>query len=149
MPGPAPKETRRRRNADTLTPSTVLRADTAAAPRLRDSRAYLPATRAWWQSWVTAPQASLFVGTDWQRLQMLAPLVDRYFRSVDDNRVRPYALVALLAEIRQSESLLGATHVDRLRGRVKIERPEQGPAGPSPDVAVLETYRRMLAGRHD
>jgi hypothetical protein len=30
-----------------------------------------------------------------------------------------------LAEIRQNESLLGATHTDRLKARIKVEQPAE------------------------
>ena len=112
--GPAPAERRRRRNADTYADVQVtVSADaTAAAPPLPNADKYLDATRDWYETWAASPQAAVFVGTDWQRLHMLAPLVDQYFRLPDSK---------LLAEIRLNESLLGATHVDRLRARIKVE----------------------------
>lgn len=68
----------------------------------------------WYRTWQASPQAQQFVGTDWQRLAMLAPLVDRYFLD---------PTTSLLAEIRLSESLLGATVADRLRLRTEVKPP--------------------------
>jgi hypothetical protein len=53
----------------------------------------------------------VFTATDWQRLHMLAPLVEQYFAEPKQ---------ALLAEIRLNEQLLGATVVDRQRARMRI-----------------------------
>ncbi|MGW4412723.1 phage terminase small subunit [Nonomuraea sp. NPDC004702] len=47
-----------------------------------------------------------FKGTDWQPLQMSAPLIEAYYRRPGHNA---------LAEIRQNESLMGATVTDRMR----------------------------------
>jgi hypothetical protein len=145
MPGPAPKPTKRRRNADTFTPDTVVRGEPTSAPELPGRDAYDPRTLAWWDTWTSAPQAHIFTVTDWQRLVMVAGLVERYFRSVSDKSVRSTTLTQILAEIRQNESLLGATHVDRLKGRIKVER-DSGPAGPVGSVSALDDYRSMLEG---
>jgi hypothetical protein len=117
MPGPAPKdpEKRQRRNAEV--PMTELAGDPVPAPKLPRAitARWQPETRRWWKVWVSSPQATLFAATDWERLQQLAPLVDQYWRE-------PKA--SLMAEIRQGESLLGATPIDRQRLRWKIRHPE-------------------------
>lgn len=69
-------------------------------------------TRGWFLTWATSPQATKFLATDWQRLQMLAPLVERYFMT---------GSVDALKELRIQESLLGATVVDRLRLKWDVE----------------------------
>ena len=56
---------------------------------------------AWYEIWRTSPQAKTFVMTDWMRLRMIAPLLEDYLN-------KPTAMK--MAEIRQNESLLGATH---------------------------------------
>lgn len=111
--GPPPSEERRRRNVDTFEADAVtIEAGTRVqAPRLPGASKYLKATLDWYEAWASSPQAATFVSTDWQRLHMLAKLVDDYWRNPD---------VKLMAEIRQNESLLGATHVDRMRGRIKV-----------------------------
>lgn len=134
--GPPPAENRRRRNADTFEESAVtVPADGACdAPKLPNARKYLAATRDWYAAWCEAPQAAAFLRTDWQRLHMLAPLVDEYWREPSTK---------LLSEIRLNESLLGATHVDRMRGRIKVEQPKAKPSS-STGVSDLDSRRRRL-----
>lgn len=78
---------------------------------------FLAATRAWFKTWTTSPQATRFTGTDWNRLLMLAPLVDQFNRTASKD---------LAAEIRQQEAALGATWGDRQRLRVRIGEAEPG-----------------------
>lgn len=80
--------------------------------------AFLPQTLAWWDAWLTSPQAAFFAATDWQTLLRLAPLVDAFF-------AEPKAQAA--AEIRQTEAKLGGTAADRDRLGWKIDPP------PDPD----------------
>jgi len=133
--GPPPSGRKRRRNADTFDGQgvTVAASDEVRGPELPGADGYLPQTVAWYETWRRAPHAAAFVGTDWQRLAMLAALVDAFFE-------QPTA--KLLGEIRLNEGLLGATHVDRLRARIKVEEPEslEQPAG----VADLTSRRRRL-----
>lgn len=70
---------------------------------------YSRATQKWWETWVESEQAMYFAPTDWQRLQMLAVIVEQYYGTGRQNKA------VLLAEIRQNESLLGATIMDRMR----------------------------------
>lgn len=137
--GPAPKdpEKRQRRNEDTI-PTTELAPDAKPnrAPALPGARLLSAATRRWYRTWATSPQAVVFVATDWQRLHMLAPLVEAYFAEPKQT---------LLAEIRLNEQLLGATVVDRQRARMRITAEpssggaaRRGPAGRSrPDPRRL------------
>lgn len=132
--GPPPAEKKRHRNKDTFTEGTVtVSADAPVeAPELPDFEDYSTAVLRWYNTWASSPQAALFTPTDWQRLHMLAPLVQEYFAKPSTK---------LMSEIRLNESLLGATHLDRLRGRIKIEtsKPAQGqPAG----VADMTEARR-------
>lgn len=135
--GPPPSEHKRRRNADTFEGQEVtVQADAEVrGPELPHAELYGPQTVAWYETWRRAPQAAAFVGTDWQRLAMLAPLVDTYFAEPSTK---------LLAEIRLNEGLLGATHVDRLRGRIKVEQPKQPAGAPPAGVADLTSRRRRL-----
>jgi hypothetical protein len=107
---PKPDGQRRRRNAAPAT-STVSGAGPKRPPALPGASGYPASVRKWYATWAKSPQAELFSVTDWQRLQMLAPLVAKFFDKPDGK---------LFSEIRQNESLLGATHVDRLRGRIVI-----------------------------
>lgn len=129
--GPPPSENKRRRNADRYEglQVTVSADGKPVAPPL--PLGYSPDVRRWYATWCLAPQAQAFTVTDWQRLHMLAPLVQRYFETPDR---------ALLSEIRLNESLLGATHVDRLRARIKLAEAET--AGPPPDRDEIGERRR-------
>lgn len=129
--GPPPSENRRRTNADTFGGPQTVRADgRTRGPALKGS--WSKSTRDWYNTWRKSPQAALFTTTDWQRLVMLAPLVESFFASPD---------VKLMTEIRQNETLLGATHMDRLRTRITIERDERPAVAP---VSSSDGYRRRL-----
>lgn len=136
--GPPPSENKRRTNKDEFEEQAVTVADDGAVhgPELPHEVLYTPRTVDWYETWRRAPQAAAFVGTDWQRLQMLAPLVDEYFLEPSTK---------LLAEIRLNESLLGATHVDRMRGRIKVEQPRpQSPSAPAGVADMTEARRRRM-----
>lgn len=140
--GPAPSENRRRRNADTFAAdkTTVTADGRTRGPALPDGYGHM--TAAWYSTWRKSAQAQTFTPTDWQRLLMLAPLVDRYFDAPD---------VKLLTEIRQNESLLGATPLDRLRGRVTVA-PKPAPerksstSRPAGKVTAIGDRRARLTG---
>lgn len=147
--GPPPKANRRRTNADTyadVQTKVSVTADKLYGPSLLEAvgdvvicnwdEAALSLVEDWWDNWRRAPMAEAFLNTDWQRLTMLALLVADYF-------THPHHMK--LAEIRQNESLLGATHVDRLKARIKVER-DAAPAETPPGVAALDDYRQRLAG---
>ena len=127
--GPPPAENRRRRNADRYEGHEVEvpASGKAEAPKLPGARGYSARTREWYATWCASPQAQAFTVTDWQRLHMLAPLVDRYFATD-----KPMVAKQLMGEIRLNESLLGATHVDRLRARIKVA--DESPASTTPAV---------------
>jgi hypothetical protein len=135
--GPPPSENRRRRNADTFEgyESAVVSDAEVRGPDLPQADLYGPQTIAWYETWRRAPQAAVFVPTDWQRLIMLAPLVDAYYLEPSTK---------LLAEIRLNEGLLGATHADRLRARIKVEQPRPESKSPPAGVADLTSRRRRL-----
>ncbi|EFC79235.1 hypothetical protein [Parafrankia sp. EUN1f] len=151
--GPPPAERRRRRNADPHASQAVTvpaDAPPVQAPPLPYASRYKQATRVWYRTWCEAPQAAAFTVTDWQRLHMLAPIVDGYWRAAEAADAK--GCRDLLGEIRLSESLLGATHADRLRGRITIERPKPTSARPavagggdSGEVTDLTARRRRLA----
>lgn len=136
--GPPPAANKRRRNADTFDQATVtVAADKSlkgpALPSPGRGKAYSKQTKDWYATWRRAPQAAMFTNTDWQRLAMLAPIVDAYYRTPDTK---------LLSEIRLNESLLGATHVDRMRGRIAIAEKPTSASVPQGDE--LEERRRRL-----
>lgn len=120
--GPMPKEPekRERRNA-TPEETTLVAGSKVKAPALPGSRKLLPATRTWYRTWCQSPQAAQFLSTDWQRLHMLAELVDAFFRTDEAKTKRE-----MMAEIRLQEAKLGATPEDRLRLRWRFREAEEG-----------------------
>lgn len=74
--------------------------------------------------------------TDWERLQMLAPLVEAYWESADKN---------LLAEIRLNEERLGATVRDRQSLRMTFKDPDKERAEKAPEAssALPENVTRL------
>jgi hypothetical protein len=89
----------------------------------------------WYEIWRTSPQAKTFVMTDWMRLRMIAPLLEDYLN-------KPTAMK--MAKIRQNESLLGATHTDRLKAR--IGPPEGSDQGGESGRGAGEWKRRRRHG---
>lgn len=101
-------------------------ASAEGAPPLPGADGYLEETRSWYQTWVGSPQALQFLATDWQRLHMLAPLVDRYLRDVRSERPEVQRkAAALLSHIVMSETKLGATAQDRLALRWRMRSAER------------------------
>ncbi len=137
--GPAPKPARRRRNEDTYSDvsKTVVDDGEIVGPAL-GAGDWSPDTRSWWEIWRRSPQAKTFIETDWVRLRDIASLREAFYR-------KPTAL--LFAEIRQNESLLGATYVDRLKGRIKVTK--QAEASSSDEnaagVTAINEYKKRLA----
>lgn len=120
--GPLPKDAsqRRRRNADAVT-TTILPADgpDGPTPELPGGHDYDSRTLAWYETWRGSPQAATFLPTDWQRLHMLAELVQEYWSEPRKD---------LLAEIRLNEASLGGTAADRVRLRWTVAEPDIEPA---------------------
>lgn len=144
MHAPKPDATRRRRNAPTHGETVLPDDEEVRGPSLADlapGREFRPETNAWFETWRRSPQAAVFIGTDWLRLATLAPIVDAYWK-------RPSA--AALSEIRMNEERLGATVVDRMRARMRVETAEEAaedgeglPAG----VTSLSQRRAELRDR--
>ncbi len=115
--GPVPKDASRRQRRNS-TPGTVeldagarAKRPPALPPRAGRGRKWSAATRRWYEVWRRSPQATLFTATDWQRLHMLAELIEAYYYEPSKE---------LLAEIRLNEAKLGATPEDRQRLRWEI-----------------------------
>jgi hypothetical protein len=83
-----------------------------ALPPRPDGDPWLKETVAWYERWCVSPQATRFTVTDWGRLHDLALVVDEFYNNPDARS---------FGEIRQNESLLGATPLDRLRLRLDID----------------------------
>ena len=130
--GPIPDE-RAGRNAThkPAIPTTELGSDPVdleLAPKLsqRERKKLLAVTRRWWDAVVTAPQASQFGVTDWQRLKMVVlPLVERFNRELSAKEPDPNLLVKLADAIARQEKEFGLTPESRLRLRWSL-RPKGG-----------------------
>ena len=133
--GPPPNPNRRRRNADTYADVAAAVLDDGMVRGPEPDPDWSSSVRSWWETWRRAPQAATFLATDWQRLRMLAPLVARYWADPDK---------ALLAEIRINESLMGATHVDRLKARIEVRPAATGSSGGGPPSDELARRRRRI-----
>lgn len=131
------RDTRRRQaGAVTLTDDGVLRGpdfplDMVPAPH--------PATLDWWDTWRRAPQAAVFLPTDWQSLKRAA-------RLQDDVAKAPRASAAAISELRLIEERLGATYVDRLRAKIVISAPEGAEVVPLHSVASKTDVLARLRG---
>lgn len=136
MHAPKPDDQRRRRNAPTHGETVLPRDGEIRGPELTalTSRTFSEDTLAWFDDWRQSPQAAVFELTDWRRLALLAPIVESYLR-------RPSA--AALSEIRMNEERLGATVVDRMRARMRIEEIDETPA----PVLRLADARKGLRDR--
>lgn len=115
------------RNASGLTaPSQVLADDGALrGPELSEATGrddWDTDVLRWYDTWRRSPQAQLFTSTDWARLALLAPLLEKYFEDPKPTT---------MSEIRINEERLGATYTDRLRARMLVQ------PGDAPDATVL------------
>lgn len=109
--GPAPQEKRSRERDNYVRDELPLEGYQGEVPPLPGADGFTEETCKWYWTWARSPQAVKFGTTDWQRLHMMAPIVDEYFRKPN---------VKLLAEIRLQEASLGATPADRLRLHWKL-----------------------------
>lgn len=135
--GPPPKDPtqRRRQNVDPV-PRTQLAAPKGRPPALRIAKTARPETRAWWKTWSTSPNASVFTPVMWERLQMVALIVDGYFAS---------PTVPALAEIRRAEAELGAMPADRARLRWDLPEPAAPARGGAPAKATPSDFKERKA----
>lgn len=144
LTGPRPKDTpqqrerdqKRRVDANTI---EVAEHEGLIGPALgahpTPGESWLPATTVWYDGWRASAQATIFIDTDWQRLQMLALTVDHYYSGE----------VKLLGEIRLNETKLGATITDRIQMRMQVVRPEP----PQVIQLVRPGLAERLAARDD
>lgn len=137
--GPTPKadEKRQRRNEPTFASIELDRDAKVKAPVLPQRSKLLARTRGWYETWASSPQAAQFLGTDWQRLQMLALVVDDFFRASE-----PGLRQKLLAEIRSQEAKLGGTPEDRLRLRWRLAESDRAEERASKTTAKKSPSRK-------
>lgn len=118
MPGPPPNPNSIRRNKHHEGHLNPEGAVDSRLKKLRDRSTYSAFTQLWWDVWVASPQAEHFEETDFLVLQRLAMLVEAFVKRPGHNAA---------AEIRQTETLLGATVMDRLRLRMGKKKEEVDP----------------------
>lgn len=114
--GPAPKDPsqRRRRNADPV-PTVVVAADgEVRGPELPAGYDWPLATREWWETWRSSPQAQTFTDTDWGFLLDTALLHAELWAGN----------AAVASELRLRVAKFGATPEDRARLRLQVQEPE-------------------------
>lgn len=118
--GLPPKDSPARRNRH---PEEQLSgAGSSVVPALPDADRFLPEVREWWETWRESPQAESFLATDVQRLKTLVLLVQRIYE-MEGADLKAYA------ELRQQESLLGATVLDRQRLRMQVKKADESSTG--------------------
>jgi hypothetical protein len=133
-PAPKPQEQRRRRNVDPVGTTRLVDDGQKRGEPLDvlTGRDWPQAVVAWWETWRSSPQSQAFLPTDWQRLAMLAPIVEAHFEAPSPK---------YLSEIRLNEERMGATVVDRQRARMSVEAAE------SADVLPLRSMRDEISRR--
>jgi hypothetical protein len=124
-----PDGQRRRRNKPTHDTTVYTDTGEAHGPTLEEltGKTWSASVEAWFDDWRHMPQAIDFERTDWRRLAMIAPLVEKMETS-------PGA--AAMSEIRMNEERLGATVTDRMRARMAISR-DGDEDGEGADVLTL------------
>jgi hypothetical protein len=117
-----PDDQRRRRNKPTHETNVYTDDGTVYGPTLEEltGQTWSAPVEIWFEDWRRMPQARDFLRTDWRRLAMIAPLVQKMQDS-------PGA--AAMSEIRMNEERLGATVVDRMRARMAITRDDDDGEG--------------------
>lgn len=138
--GPPPSANSRRRNkvyTEHLNPSGDI---DVRSTKLRNRSSYCAFTQYWFDVWASSPQSEAFEETDWLRLQMIAPLVERLMTNPNA------ASQLLLAEIRQNESLLGGTVMDRMRLRMGKKDEDRDPDELPEDVADFMAHMDKKRG---
>ena len=126
MPGPPPKPShmRQRRNKTTTRAALIAPARKARAPKLprlptrdRGRGAWHPRVRAWWSDVWKSPMAAEYLDVHRHGLEALAELRHQFHTAKE-----PGKLLALHAEIRQSQRDYGLTPLDLRRLQWEVRR---------------------------
>ena len=132
--GPAPKDPsqRRRRNATPAPSQTLAEDGEVRGPDLPDGFDWPDPTRAWWQTWRTSAVAQAMTSTDWDFLLDTALLHADLWSGNG----------AVAAELRLRVAKFGATPEDRMRLRMQVGDPADGPA---PKKSPSSRYAHLRA----
>lgn len=134
--GPLPKDPDKRVRRNKEHRSTIPPRPSAPSRRPMPPGEWLPATQRWWATWCGSAQAEKFTEPAWQRLEMLVVLVDQFWASGN---------AATMKEIRQNESLLGATPADMQRLKWDIAEAETAkPTAAKDDLAAWRGKRQVV-----
>lgn len=120
-PAPKPADQRRHRIKDQIPTTTLVDDGAKRGPELAEitgRKTWPTPILKWYDVWRTSPQSKSFIDTDWQRLGMVAYLLEQYLAEPKST---------ILSEIRLNEERLGATVVDRQRARMVVEQAETAP----------------------
>jgi len=118
-PAPKPADQRRHRIKDAVATTNLVDDGALLGPdlvKLTGRKTWPVQIQNWYKIWRQSPQAKSFIDTDWQRLGMVAYLLEQYYQEPKST---------LMSEIRLNEERLGATVVDRQRARMQIETKEK------------------------
>lgn len=133
--GPAPKDSDSRRRRNAAEPVTVIAADGVEhGPELPDGIDWPDATRDWWRTWRTSPQASTFTETDWSFLLDTAVLHMSFWDG--DHSVA--------SELRLRAAKFGATPEDRARLKISVGEPATAAAPRTRTAAARSRKERLL-----
>lgn len=121
--GPAPKDShaRARDTARRKAAVVIVQSDGQIhGPELPEGIDWPDATRDWWGTWRSAPQAQAFTDTDWSFLLDTAILHMEFW---DGDR-------SVAGELRLRAAKFGATPEDRARLKMTVGEPEKGGKAP-------------------
>lgn len=138
--GPAPKDSAARVRRNKPEALTVIAADGEThGPDLPESIDWPDATRDWWLTWRTCPQAQTFTDTDWSFLLDTAVLHMAFW---DGDR-------SVAAELRLRAAKFGATPEDRARLKIAVGEPKPQGAPRSQSRAAAGRKDRLLQAVSD
>lgn len=107
-------------------------------PKLPDG--HLPETVEWYEALRKSPHAQTWLDVDWQHLQMIAHLVDRW--AANGHKALDWQ------EIRLNLANYGLSPADRARLKLRVERPEDAPEKDQPaGVTSISAARDAVAAR--
>lgn len=144
MPGPAPKDNARRRNAPVVEWTEVLDVPFAGAPRLPararpGGKTWPTRTKAWWKAVSTMPHCIRWTESDWSFAIDTAILAAEFHEGQ----------AAAATELRQREKIMGTTADARRALRIRYLQPaaaetdDEEPELPAASVSRLEDYRDL------
>jgi hypothetical protein len=140
--GPVPKRSteRRRRNKDSSVEKVAI-TGLGPVPVPDPDPKWHPIAVDWYRSLAESGQSKFYEPSDWQYARILAEMLTRLMKQ--GQKVSSM----LLSAVQSGMADLLTTEADRRRVRMEIERElDDGAAGDQAGVAVMDDYRKRLAG---